>query len=167
MKFLLSLAVLSFLLRLPALADSTPGPLQVNPPDGWNVKFPADNGAPVYALTKAPGDNVLLVFSKWTAPGTKEEIPNFLDSMARKFAAGARSNSRIKLASDDYTKGDFIGDPFTGKFVLFTLDGGLVQTLFMFTDGDTLWQGRYSGTSQSWLDSVEILKALRKSHSPQ
>lgn len=162
MKFLLPIAALSLLFSLSVLADPEAGPLQVQTPDGWSEKYPSDDGAKVYTLTKTEGGNSLLIFSRWTAPGTRTEIPSFLGSMARKFAAMAKDNPKIKLTSDSYTKGDFIGDPFSGKFVLFAMDRGLVQTFFMFNDGDEIWSGQYSGTADGWSQAVDILKVIKK-----
>jgi hypothetical protein len=162
-KFLLSLTVLTFTLGLSAFADTGTGPLRVHPPDGWDENYQGEQGVQRYTLTRSDGENCHLTFSRWPAPGTQKEIPGFLNSLAERFLDAAKNDPKIKLASQDYTKGEFIGEPFSGKFVAFTMEGGLTQTIFMFSDGDGIWNGQFSGTAARWLDVLEILKAIKKS----
>ena len=162
-KSLFSVAVLSLFLGHSACADATSGPLVVTPAADWTVKYQKENDTESYSLIPPQGQNVLLTFSRWPAPGNADQIPGFLDTMAKKFAELAQRNPKIKLASTDYTKGEFLGDPFSGNYVQFTIKGGLKQVLFMFSDGTGIWNGQYIGPADGWLDAMEVLKAVKRS----
>lgn len=163
-KLLLSVAVSLILIGLPAHADSSTGPLVVTPQTAdWTVKYQKDANGESYTLVPPAGQNILLTFSRWPAPGNADQMPGFLDQMAAKFADLAQRNPKIKLASTDFTQGEFIGDPFSGKYVEFTIKGGLKQVLFMFSEGDGIWNGQYIGPADGWLDAMEVLKGIKKS----
>jgi hypothetical protein len=152
------------LLGLPVQADADTGPLVVTPQTAdWSVKYQKDANGETYTLTPPAGQNILLMFSRWPAPGNADQMPGFLDTMAAKFADLAQRNPRIQLESSKYTKGEFIGYPFSGKYVEFTIKGGLKQVLFMFSEGNGIWNGQYIGPADGWTDAMEVLKAIKKS----
>jgi hypothetical protein len=164
-KTLLSVVAVLILLALPAAADSSTGPLIVTPqsPD-WTVKYRKDDNGETYTLVPPPsGPGILLMFSRWPAPGNADQMPGFLETMAAKFADMAQRNPKIDLESTNYTKGEFIGYPFSGNYVEFTIKGGLKQALFMFSEGNGIWNGQYIGPADGWLDAMEVLKAIKKS----
>jgi hypothetical protein len=159
MRFILFAAALSLLFTFTARAE---GPLQVNAPADWTVTYDGSNGAQHYSLTKAQGENVLLMFSKWPAPGTADQMPGFLETMATKFLDVAAHNPKIKLENTTYTKGEFLGDPFSGDYVQFTVKGGMKTVMFMFSDGNGIWNGQYTGSADGWIEVMELLKGIKK-----
>jgi hypothetical protein len=168
-KSLLAAAAFLVLLGLPARADpdssaAGTGPLVVTPQTAdWTVKYQKDNNGESYTLVPPAGQNILLTFSRWPAPGDADQMPGFLDTMASKFADLAARNPKIKLDSPNYTSGEFIGYPFSGKYVEFTIKGGLKQVLFMFSEGNGIWNGQYIGPADGWTDAMEVLKSIKKS----
>ena len=137
------------------------GPLVVTPAADWTVKFtrvPSE----CYTLVPPPKQAVDFAFSRWAVPGTPDQIPGYLDTMAKGLIENSARNPKIKLDSTDYTQGEFIGDPYSGKFVEFSLKDGLKDVLFMFGDNTGLWYGHYIGTGDGWLDAMEVLKAIKK-----
>jgi hypothetical protein len=108
-KSLLPAVLLLLATGLAAHADST-GPLIVSPPNAqWTVKYKKDDHGETYTLVPPTGQDILLTFSRWPAPGNAQQMPGFLETMADKFADQAQRNPNIQLASTDYTKGEFIG----------------------------------------------------------
>jgi len=163
-KSLLSVVAVLILLGLPARADSSTGPLVVTPQSSdWTVKYKKDDSGEIYTLVPPAGQNILLTFSRWPAPGNADQMPGFLETMAAKFADMAQRNPRIQLDSPAYTKGEFLGYPFSGNYVEFTIKGGLKQVLFMISEGNGIWNGQYIGPADGWLDAMEVLKAIKKS----
>jgi hypothetical protein len=162
-KSLLSIAVALLLLGLPAFADANTGPLVITPqsPD-WNVKYKKDDSGGTYTLVPPAGQNVVLTFSRWPAPGNADQMPGFLNTMAEKFADLAQHNPKIQLESSNFTKGEFIGFPFSGNYVEFTIKGGLKQVLFMFSEGTGIWNGQYIGPDDGWYQAMEVLKGIKK-----
>jgi hypothetical protein len=162
-KSLLPAVLLLLATGLAAHADST-GPLIVSPPNAqWTVKYKKDDHGETYTLVPPTGQDILLTFSRWPAPGNAQQMPGFLETMADKFADQAQRNPSIQLASTDYTKGEFIGYPFSGRYVEFTIKGGLKQVLFMFSEGTGIWNGQYIGPDTGWLDAMDTLKTIKKS----
>ena len=162
MRHLLSVAVLSLLFTLSARADSSTGPLLIDDPTDWTVKYDNSKGTQLYTLTRTQGENVILKFSHWQAPGTADQMPGFLEQMANKFLDIAKTNPKIKLETDTYRKGEFLGDPFSGNYVEFTIKGGMKQVMFMFSDGNGIWNGQYAGSADGWMEAMETLKAIKK-----
>jgi hypothetical protein len=146
-----------------ARARGDTGPLQIAPPpNGWTARYDADTQTYSVVPPPGPAQNYRLTFGHWPAPGTPNEIPGFLDTMAAKFADLAQHDPRIKLAPPPYPTGEFIGDPFSGNYVEFTIKGGLKQVLFIFGDNTGLWNGQYIGSADGWLAAMEVLKGIKK-----
>jgi len=161
MKALLALIVLFVFLGLSTSADSKTGPLQVDTPSDWTVQYNDDRGTQLYSLTMPQTEGiVILTFFRANSPD-----PQDFDSLkftAEEFLKEAKKKPSIKLVSDTYTKGKFAGETFTGKFVLFKLANGRIDTMFTFVHGDEIWRGEFSGSPKQWDDAVIILKLLRK-----
>jgi hypothetical protein len=160
MRILLAAVALSLGSVLSLHADQ--GPLVVSPPSDWTVTYDGSKGVSFYSLSKPQGENVILMFSKWPAPGNADQIPGFLDQIATKFVDAAARNPKIKLDNTNYDKGEFLGDPFSGNYVEFTIKGGLKQVMFMFSDGNGIWNGQYTGSADGWIEAMEVLKAIKK-----
>lgn len=162
MRHLFSAALLSLLFTLSVRADSKTGPLQIDGSPDWTVKYDNSKGNQFYSLSRTQGENVILIFSRWPAPGNADQMPGFLEQMANKFLDIAKTNPRIKLDSSTYTQGEFIGYPYSGKYVEFTIKGGMKQVMFMFSDGDGIWNGQYTGSADGWIEAMEVLKSIKK-----
>lgn len=165
MKHLLFAAILLLSSSLSVRADSSSGPLQITAPTGWTVKYDDSKGIQFYTLTKisqTPGDMTLLMFSRSPAFLKTEGIPAFLDKIGDGFLAMAKGDSRFTLASDSYTKGDFAGGSFSGKYIEFTIKGGMKQTMVIFGDGQEIWNGQYTGSAAGWDQAIEVLKGIKK-----
>ena len=161
MKFLFPIAVIFFSFGLCAFAAPETGPLNVNPPAGWSMKYQREKGVQLYSLTRPPQEGfVLLMFSHSPYNGNRDQISGYIDSMAKGYPEQIKKNPMLKLES--YTKGKFTGVTFSGEFVVFTMAGGGKQVMFMFSDGDGAWTGQYAGPSERWLEALEILKAVKK-----
>jgi hypothetical protein len=159
---ILSIAVLSFLFTLAVRADSTTGPLQIDASD-WSVQYDNSKKTQLYTLSRPQGENITLMFSRWPAPGNADQMPGFLDQMATTFLDRAKTNPKIKLESSDYTKGEFLGNPFSGNYVQFTIKSNMKLVMFMFSDGNGIWNGQYTGSADGWIEAMEVLKGIQKS----
>jgi hypothetical protein len=159
-KLLFSAALL-LLLGLNARAD---GPLAVVPtsPD-WTVTYKKTDKGDPYTLIPPNAQTADFAFARWAVDGNSDQIPGYLGSLAKGFLAQAQLNPKIQLASYDYTQGEFIGFPYSGKYVAFTFKNGVKDFLFIFGDNTGLWYGHYIGTDTGWLDAMEVLKAVKKS----
>ena len=160
-KTLLSAVAVLFLLGLSAHAD---GPLVVIPqtPD-WTVKYAKTDKGDTYTILPPDPHTADFAFSRWTVDANSDQIPGYLETMAKGFLQQAQLNPKIQLASYDYDKGEFIGFPYSGKYAAFTFRSGVKEYLFMFGDNTGLWYGHFIGSPQGWLDAMEVLKAVKKS----
>jgi hypothetical protein len=127
-------------------------------PFDWTMDYQGDGGIPLYAFHKP---NAVLMLSLWLPPCAPEEIPTILDSMAKGFLENIKEVDAVNLKFDDYTKGDFKGDSFSGHYIAFTLSIGIIQTMFMMSDGNEIWSGQYSGSTDQWPEALKILQSLR------
>jgi hypothetical protein len=165
-KLLLPVVVVLSLLCLPARADSDTGPLIVTPQSAdwpWTIKYQKDANGETYTLLPPVAQTADFAFSRWQVAGTYDQIPGYLDSLTKGFIQAAERDPKIKLESVAYAKGEFIGDPYSGRYVQFTLRSGLKDVIFMFGDNSGLWYGHFLGTEQGWLNAMEVLKAVQKS----
>lgn len=163
----LLLAAIALLgLALPTRADSATGPLVVTPqsPD-WTVKYEKSDKGETYTLVPPPNSNqpADFVISRWSAGGNADQIPGYLGTLAKGFLESAQRNPKIALASYTYTPGEFIGFPYSGKYVEFSFRNGAKDYLFILGDSTGLWYGHFIGTQQGWLNAVEVLKGIKKS----
>lgn len=142
-------------------AQEVKQPLMVQAPPQWQVKYQGDNGIQFYSVN-IKGGGALLMFSRWPVPGGKDQIPALVDTLAKGFITTAKTNPDLKLQSYDYKTEPLVGDSFSGQFVTFTINDDLVQTMFMFSDGDGLWNGQFTGTKEKWIEALDILKKLKR-----
>ncbi|HEX4139504.1 MAG TPA: hypothetical protein VHY09_04105 [Candidatus Methylacidiphilales bacterium] len=159
-KSLLPAVTVLLLLGLPVRAD---GPLVITPqsPD-WTVKYEKTDKAEIYTLVPPDPHTADFAFSRWRVDGNSDQIPSYLQTMAKGFLKQAELNPKIQLASYDYDKGEFIGFPYSGKFAAFTFKSGLKDYLFIFGDNTGLWAGHFIGTPDGWLNAMEVLKGIQK-----
>jgi hypothetical protein len=158
---LLSAAAVLLLLSLSARAE---GPLAVMPQSAdWTVKYAKTDKDETYTLVPPDHRTADFAFSRWTSPANGDQIPGYLQTMAKGFLKQAQLNPKIQLASYDYDNGEFIGFPYSGKFAAFTFRNGLKDYLFIFGDSAGLWYGHYIGTPDGWLGAMEVLKGIQKS----
>ena len=163
-KSFLSVAAALVLLGLPARADAPTGPLVVTPQTSdWSVKYQKDASSESYQILPPTAQTADFAFSRWGVAANADQIPGYLDTITKGFLQSAQRDPRIKLDSTDYTPGEFIGDPYSGKYVQFTLKSGLKDVLFIFGDNSGLWYGHYIGPADGWLNAMEVLKAIKKS----
>ncbi len=160
-KSLFPAVAVLLLLGLSARAE---GPLIVVPqsPD-WTVKYAKTDSGETYTLVPPNASTADFAFSRWTVDANSDQIPGYLETLAKGFLSKAQINPKVQLASYDYNKGEFIGFPYSGKYVEFTFKSGLKDFLFIFGDNTGLWYGHYIGTTDGWLGAMEVLKGVKKS----
>jgi hypothetical protein len=161
-KSLLPAAAL-LLLLIPARADNDTGPLVVTPSGDWTVKYEKLPDTDKYTLVPPAAQPIDFAFTRWQVPGNSDQIPGYLDTLAKGFLQAAAHNPKVKLDSTAYTQGEFIGDPYSGKYVQFTLKSGLKDILYIFGDNTGLWYGHYIGPADGWLDAMGVLQGIKKS----
>jgi len=138
-------------------------PLIVQAPADWTVNYQDGEGIHFYTLTCKRGENSLLMFSRWPAPGSKKQIPALVDSLAKGFLKEVGKSEEIKLDTLEYDTKPIMGDNFSGHSIAFMLEGGSLQTMFMISDGKGIWNGQFTGSKECWIEAIEILKKLRRS----
>ncbi|HSH93579.1 MAG TPA: hypothetical protein VK968_05500, partial [Roseimicrobium sp.] len=127
-------AIMSALAQSPGIKQA----LRVQASANWAVEYKGDQGVEFYTVTRKEGETALLMFSRWPVPGNKDQIPGLIDSMAKGFMTKAKEN-KLKLETTHYKIEKLQGDFYSGQFVVFKTQGGLVQTMFMISDGDGIW----------------------------
>ena len=162
MKARLIAFLLSLVASLPAIADDIPQALIVKAPDTWQVEYKGDDGIQFYTVTRKDGDNALLMFSRWPVPGNVTQIPEQIKQLAEGFVAQADKNEEIKLKAKKYKIEKIEGDDFSGSFVVFSIEGGFTQAMFMIGDEEGIWNGQFTGTPERWAEVIAILKSLKK-----
>ena len=155
------LAILILALNsLPLLAEEKL-PLKVDAGAAWKVEYKGDS-IQIFTLTRPTGENVVLMFSRWPAPGGKEQIPATIKKMAEAFLAEVAKNEELKDVKEEYKIEKLEGIEYSGEAAVFATDDGMRQTMFMISNGDGIWNGQFTGSSQMWDEAKEILKKLRK-----
>ncbi|GAA5484386.1 hypothetical protein Hsar01_03630 [Haloferula sargassicola] len=84
-----------------------------------------------------------------------------MKQIADGFLVEADKNDEIKIKAKEYKIEKIEGDEFSGAFVLFSIEGGFTQAMFMFGDNEGIWNGQFTGTPERWADAIEILKSLK------
>ncbi len=149
-------------MTVPCAAAST-GPLYVTPPTPeWKVQYQNVGGNDRYKLVPPEGQNAVFSIDRWASPARPGQLARLLDSVASHYSAAAQSDPKIQFEKPAPTSGEIIGDPFTGRFVSYSLKGGLSQVLFIITDGKDLWNGQYVGPAAGWDDARQVLLVLKK-----
>ncbi len=115
-----------------------------------------------YTVTRKEGDTALLMFSRSPVPGNVKQIPEQIEAMAKGFVGLVKDNKAIKLRTDKYRIEEIDGDTFSGSFVQFETEESITQTTFMIGDGESIWNGQFTGTKERWAEAVSILKKVKK-----
>ncbi len=144
-------------------AEETKLPLIVDAPPQWSIDFKGDKGIQFFTVKRTEGEPALLMFSRWPAPGNKDQIPKYVESLAKGFLDQAKTNPKIKLESKEYKIEKIEGVEFSGEYTSFTVSNGHLQSMFMISDGDGIWSGQFTGSKERWSEALEILKKLKKS----
>jgi len=155
------LYISAFLLTLCAYAENEEeGPLEVTVSEKWQIRYKGD-GTQFYTVTRKEGETALLMFHRWPAPGNRDQIPVYLGQIADGFLKEAKNNPDFHLEKEGFVKEKIEGIEFTGEVVIFTIQGGMYQAVFMLSNGDGIWNGQFSGSKERWLEALEILKGLK------
>lgn len=153
---------LSFAAVLPSPAEEVPQALIVDAPATWKVEYKGDKGLQFYTAKRKEGDPALLMFSRWPVAGNENQIPEQIEMIAKGFVSMTKDNKELKLKSLDYKIEKIEGETFSGSFVRFEMEGGLMQTMFMIGDDQGIWNGQFTGTKERWEEALSILKKLKK-----
>lgn len=159
--FILTLAIV-FLNSVP-VAVAEEWPLKIDAEPEWKVEYTGD-GIQFFTLTRPEGEQVLLMFSKWPAPGGKDQIPAFIKQMADSFLLKVKRNEVHLVSKDGYQVEKIAGDEFSGQAAIFKTNYGIYQTIFMVSDGDGIWNGQFSGSKTMWVKTNAILKKLQRAN---
>ncbi len=152
-----------FLTAASCLHAQAAGPLSIKVPDGWKVDYGAQQGVEFYSITAGGQERpLLLALTRWPMPGGRELIPQFMPQLAEAFLGEVRKNPQVKLTSPQPEPLKISGTTFSGEGVLFRLEGGMVQTLFMVAADKTLWNGQFTGPEERWQEALATLKAMGK-----
>lgn len=154
--------LLSFIASLQAIAADIPQALTLKTPATWKVEYKGDEGIQFYTVTRKDGDQALLMFTRSPVSGNVNQIPERIKQLAEGFLVEAGKNEQIKLKSKEYKIEKIEGDDFSGSFVLFSIEGGFTQAMFMIGDEEGIWNGQFTGTPERWAEAVAILKSLKK-----
>lgn len=138
------------------------GPLEVATPANWEVEVKGNERIPFYTVKHGNGNMGLLIFSRWPQRGNGGQIPALLDSMAKAFIAQAQMSEGVKLESEEYKLEPLEGGDFSGQYVMFSAEGGVVVAMFMLSDGEVIWNGQFTGKAWEWPDAEGILKGMKK-----
>jgi len=162
MKSLVLLLAISFAAVAGSFAES-PEPLLVEAPKNWSIEFNGEKGLQFYTV-KGPNSAGfdLLMFSRWPPGGKREDIPNMVSDMAKRFLATAKTTPALQDKIGETKMEEIKGDSFSGQAASFALPGGMLQTTFMVSDGDGIWNGQFTGTSDGWKAAVGILQKLKR-----
>ena len=151
----LSLIVFS----LPLTAEERP--LIVNADPQWHIDY-KDQGIHFFTMTRPRGEEVLLMFSKWPAPGGEDQIPVFVKQMADGFMDKMNDNIIPLVSKDAYELETISGAEFSGQAAVFKTTVGTYQTMFMVSDGDGIWNGQFSGSKSMWSEAKAVLEKLQR-----
>lgn len=137
-------------------------PLVVWAPAEWTVEYKGGKGVDFFIVKRLDEDASLLMFSRFPVRITKEQIPQWIDNMAKGFLKKARENPKIKLESETYVTGKIDGGEFLGEFALFTTQSGTCVVMFMIANDEGVWTGQFTGKKERWGEALEVLKKLKK-----
>lgn len=160
-KFFIT-SLLCLVVLMPVTTAAEQGPLAVDAPIGWDVEYQGDDGIQFYTVTRKDDENALLMFNRWPVPGGREQIPGLINGMAEAFLKEAKASKEFKLETVEYEIQNLEGEAFSGRFVVFQVEGGFVQTMFMLSDGHGIWNGQFSGSEERWDEAIGILKKLKR-----
>lgn len=162
MKFKIVATILTLLCSLSAFAEKPAQPLNVETPETWKVKFEEKENMQFYTITLKGDASALLMLSRWPVASTAEEIPKLVDSLGEAFLEQAKETKEFKLKSDKYKVEAIKGETFSGNYVKFNIQGGIVQTMFMIGKGKDVWNGQFTGSEKQWTEALSIIKKVKK-----
>lgn len=146
-------------------SPTSKGPLSFQSPAGWKVEHQTPGGLHFYSMTAGTPDGGLLMFSQWPPPSRPEEIPALVQKLADGFLDQAKKSSEFTLATHEYHVEQFTGSQCQGSYAVFqTSSGGtnVLQTMFMMSVGDRVWNGQFTGPSNAWVQAIGVLKSVKK-----
>lgn len=135
---------------------------------GWNIKYNGKDGVSFYSLTSSVPGSGLLMFSKVPSQLIALDEAEFLKSMAEGFQNKYKGKGSIfTLTKDTYDITEIETPYCKGKFVAFnlrnnTLNQTIVQTVFVLRLDGELWNGQFTGHEEEWLESISMLKTLKR-----
>ena len=163
MKTITIIAVLILGIATIGKAEDARSPLIIDAQPQWTVEFEGDKGIQFFTIARTEGEPAHMMFSRWPAPGNNDQIHKLVESIAKGFAEQAKLNPAIKLDSDQYVIEKIKGIEFSGEYASFQVSNGILQTIFMISNGDGIWSGQYSGSKERWIEAIDILKKIKKS----
>ncbi|HEY5744972.1 MAG TPA: hypothetical protein VIU12_02750 [Chryseolinea sp.] len=152
--------IIALLFNIVAVSAKAEGPLHVTAPPDWSVKYDDSKGIQFYSAKKTGAKNLVLMFSRWPASNDPKQIPVFIDQMGKAFAEQAKNTPELKGIDTTYTVEPLKGDSFSGSMIRFKFQEG-IQTMFMISNGDGIWNGQYTGPESDWKDALKILTTLK------
>lgn len=147
------------------LAVAAEGPLEMTVPDGWKLEYRGDNGVDFYSVTPASAGTGLLMFFKWPPPTRVEEIPMLVRKLADGFVKATAKAGKYKLNSKKYEVERLEGEHSKGNHAAFWLKSGkddFMHGIFMMSVDGQIWNGQFTGQSEHWLQSLRLLKTIKK-----
>jgi hypothetical protein len=141
------------------------GPLAVEPTPGWQLQRTTTAGLEFYTLTKGSSGEGLLMFSKWPAPTKPDEIPGLLHKLADGFVEQAKKTTKFELSSDLYEIKEFAGAQCSGNYATFRFKSpntNAIQTLFMMSVDEEVWNGQFTGKPEQWPQTLKLLMSIKR-----
>lgn len=106
------------------------------------------------------------MLSQWPPPTRPEEIPKVVQKLADSFLMQAKVTG-INVTSSKYRVENFNGAEGQGGYVGFQTSyagKNTLQTMFLMSVSNRVWNGQFMGTSNGWAQALTILKSVRKEH---
>ena len=79
------------------------------------------------------------------------------------FIEQAKRSSAFTLASEDYHIEPFSGAHCEGSYARFRIRSGsadIIQVMFLMSVDGKLWNGQFTGTTESWTQALTVLKSI-------
>lgn len=140
------------------------GPLNIKVPENAKLEYKAQQGMQFYSISW--DGSAVWMLSKWPVPGTPDQIPTFLQMMKDKFVETAKTTKAFDLTEETVELQDIQGKVFSGKIAVFELKTqGImepaVQTMYMVSDGKTIWNGQFTGPKKMLESSIDLIKSIQ------
>lgn len=166
MKNLLTAFLLCFTTTALAQDATETDPLLFETPSGWTVTYQNPGGAEIYTFNhKDPFPMKVLMLSRWPAGGGNDQIPGYMETLAQSFLSQVEEMKIIQLKTTQYAVKEIAGDTYSGQYVGFVMDLPVdtpqVQTMFMISDGNGIWNGQFTGPIENWKEILAMLKTVK------
>lgn len=155
------LAFLCLVLASQPVIGAEPWPLQFDIGPEWKVEYQGE-GVDFFSLNRPKGESVFFTVSRWPVGGGLEQIPHYIDRMARGAQEKFASGPLFLLMSTDYEIEDIRGREYSGQAAVFANWDGTVQAIFMVSDGDGIWNGQFIGSRPMWKAAKRVLGTLAR-----